>query len=104
MDILKIVLKFLKLQQLEKLPQEYLMPAIENLDIETISKFCDGSLIFNDKVCNNNKYWIEKFKKDFDKSPETYQETYIKFQFLIVVCFSSLHCFLENEIYIYKYI
>ncbi len=78
LDILKIVLKILKLQQLEKLPHEYLMPAIENLDIETISKFCDGSLIFNDKVCNNNKYWIEKFKKDFNESPETYQETYIK--------------------------
>ena len=79
LEVLKIILKTLDLQLLEELSSnKSLMSAVEDLDIETIIKYCDGSSKFNNKVCENAEFWIKKFKKDFDKPTETYYQIYIK--------------------------
>ena len=51
---------------MEKLPKDILIKTALEFNMPDIISFCKASSYFNSIVCENNIFWINKLKKDFD--------------------------------------
>src|SRR4030043_141640 len=51
---------------MERFSKDELFLIAIDLDIGSLVNFCQSSKYINSKVCNNNNFWVNKLKKDFD--------------------------------------
>ena len=68
---------------MEKLPADILIQTILNLTLSDLNNLCLTSSYFNNKLCNNKVFWVNKLHNNFDliysqleteKSPKKYYQ------------------------------
>lgn len=51
---------------MDKLPKDVLALIALDMDIEYVIRLCQTSSTFNEKICKNNYFWLNKLQKDYN--------------------------------------
>jgi len=51
---------------MDTLPKDVLIFLVLDMDIESITRLCRTSSVFNEKICKNNYFWLNKLQKDYN--------------------------------------